>query len=213
MTGDFEATGQASVHGYGKFHRAIVVIAAHADALLAVVEEILAAGFTFSIGRERVNNLTRRSLVDHDRFRILAKDALVRDVDFGTESGPPRLKHFLEFGVRDVDTGLTECVGITTCARPSYRGLSLVLRRLIHISSQSRHFTRMVGFLQALGLFFIPTFAQLLYEKILLVDCARTRLVLRTTHGNLHCTLKCRLFRSTYGLPEPFASVTSSANR
>ncbi|MCR8714315.1 hypothetical protein [Stenotrophomonas indicatrix] len=86
MTGDFEATGQASVHGYGKFHRAIVVIAAHADALLAVVEEILAAGFTFSIGRERVNNLTRRSLVDHDRFRILAKDALVGDVDFSTES-------------------------------------------------------------------------------------------------------------------------------
>jgi len=83
--------GQASVHGYGKFHRAIVVIAAHADALLAVVEEILAAGFSFSIGRQRVKDLTRRSLVDHDRFRILTEDALVGDVDLGTESRFRRL--------------------------------------------------------------------------------------------------------------------------
>ncbi|WP_240196535.1 hypothetical protein [Stenotrophomonas lactitubi] len=128
MTGDFEAAWQAPVHGYGKFHRAIVIVAAHADALLTVVEEILAAGFTFSIGRQRVKNLTRRSLVDHDRFRILTEDALVGDVDLGAESGLRRLQEVPDRIVSQVDPSRAQRDGIRTCTRPPHRRLASMLR-------------------------------------------------------------------------------------
>ncbi|WP_306987339.1 hypothetical protein [Stenotrophomonas sp. SORGH_AS_0282] len=158
--------------------------------MLAIVEEIFPSRFSPPPWSRRIQDFSGGSLVNNDRFRTLAKDALVWNVDFRAEARALRLQQLLEIGVRNVQSRSTQCRRIATGSLPASRGMPVFLDGKIDVSGQHRHLTGMIGFLKAICFLAIAAVPQLLDQLILFLDGTRTRLDIRTTHGKLYCSVK-----------------------